>query len=184
MRGFLSVLDTPVSAPHLRELGRDRDVREPATESGGPLNRLSEILEAVLGRLTCQDQALRVISEIAYRINGGAVDLQRRAKSVCNRHRPRELVGKGEDRMRKSNASVRGHRSAALGASWQDWIVEPQAVNNTPGNGAQSEPSRPSHEAIAQLAYAIWEQRGCPIGSPEQDWLRAEHALLREHYRQ
>jgi hypothetical protein len=33
------------------------------------------------------------------------------------------------------------------------------------------------HEEIARLAYAYWEARGCPIGSPEQDWYRAEDAL-------
>jgi hypothetical protein len=29
-------------------------------------------------------------------------------------------------------------------------------------------------EKIALLAYTYWEQRGCPIGSPEEDWSRAE----------
>ena len=29
-------------------------------------------------------------------------------------------------------------------------------------------------EKIALLAYAYWEQRGCPVGSPEEDWFRAE----------
>jgi hypothetical protein len=27
---------------------------------------------------------------------------------------------------------------------------------------------------IANLAYSLWQQRGCPEGSPEQDWLEAE----------
>ncbi len=30
------------------------------------------------------------------------------------------------------------------------------------------------HEEIARLAYFYWEARGCPIGSPEEDWYRAE----------
>jgi hypothetical protein len=29
-------------------------------------------------------------------------------------------------------------------------------------------------ERIAQLAYSYWESRGCPLGSPEEDWLQAE----------
>lgn len=37
------------------------------------------------------------------------------------------------------------------------------------GNTGQSE--------IAQLAYALWQQRGCPEGSPEVDWLNAEQQL-------
>jgi len=35
----------------------------------------------------------------------------------------------------------------------------------------------PEHERIALLAYALWEARGCPEGSPEVDWLQAEQEL-------
>jgi hypothetical protein len=31
---------------------------------------------------------------------------------------------------------------------------------------------------IANVAYALWQQRGCPEGSPEQDWFEAE-AIVR-----
>ena len=31
---------------------------------------------------------------------------------------------------------------------------------------------------IADLAYINWLDRGCPIGSPEEDWLQAESKLL------
>ena len=34
-------------------------------------------------------------------------------------------------------------------------------------------------EDIARLAYALWQQRGCPIGSAETDWLEAEQQLSR-----
>jgi hypothetical protein len=33
------------------------------------------------------------------------------------------------------------------------------------------------HEEIARLAYSYWQARGCPIGSPEEDWYRAENDL-------
>ena len=33
------------------------------------------------------------------------------------------------------------------------------------------------HERIATLAYFYWQQRGCPEGSPEDDWFRAEHEI-------
>lgn len=33
---------------------------------------------------------------------------------------------------------------------------------------------RDNREEIATLAYAIWIQRGSPVGSPEEDWFRAE----------
>jgi hypothetical protein len=36
----------------------------------------------------------------------------------------------------------------------------------------------PSHrEEIARLAYSYWQTRGCPIGSPEEDWFRAEREI-------
>jgi len=35
-----------------------------------------------------------------------------------------------------------------------------------------------AQEQIASLAYALWQQRGCPEGSSEEDWFRAEQELL------
>jgi hypothetical protein len=35
----------------------------------------------------------------------------------------------------------------------------------------------PTRENIAPLARALWKARGCPEGSPEDDWFRAERAL-------
>jgi len=35
----------------------------------------------------------------------------------------------------------------------------------------------PEPDQIASLAYSLWQQRGCPEGSPEADWLRAEEEL-------
>jgi Protein of unknown function (DUF2934) len=37
---------------------------------------------------------------------------------------------------------------------------------------------RPDHAEIASLAFALWHQRGCPDGSPEEDWFRAEREVL------
>lgn len=33
------------------------------------------------------------------------------------------------------------------------------------------------YEAIAKLAYLLWESRGRPAGSAERDWLEAEATL-------
>ncbi len=30
---------------------------------------------------------------------------------------------------------------------------------------------------IAALAYQLWNDRDCPIGSPDEDWFRAENEL-------
>jgi hypothetical protein len=34
-----------------------------------------------------------------------------------------------------------------------------------------------ARDEIAILAYELWQARGCPYGSPEEDWLRAESEL-------
>jgi len=33
------------------------------------------------------------------------------------------------------------------------------------------------HAEIAELAYALWQARGCPQGSPEEDWFHAAREL-------
>jgi hypothetical protein len=35
----------------------------------------------------------------------------------------------------------------------------------------------PEHRSIGELAYRLWQARGCPEGSAEQDWLDAEKQL-------
>jgi hypothetical protein len=39
--------------------------------------------------------------------------------------------------------------------------------------------SESDRREVELLAYELWEQRGRPVGSPDEDWLRAE----REYYR-
>ncbi len=33
---------------------------------------------------------------------------------------------------------------------------------------------------LEQLAYVLWQERGCPEGSPEQDWFAAERLLQQD----
>jgi hypothetical protein len=35
----------------------------------------------------------------------------------------------------------------------------------------------PVHQQIASRAYQLWQNRGRPWGTPETDWLEAEHEL-------
>ena len=35
----------------------------------------------------------------------------------------------------------------------------------------------PEHRSIGELAYHLWQARGCPEGSAERDWLDAEKQL-------
>ena len=34
-----------------------------------------------------------------------------------------------------------------------------------------------AHQTISDFAYALWEARGSPIGSPLVDWLEAERQI-------
>jgi hypothetical protein len=34
-----------------------------------------------------------------------------------------------------------------------------------------------TNQIITALAYEFWQRRGCPIGSPELDWFKAEEYL-------
>jgi hypothetical protein len=33
------------------------------------------------------------------------------------------------------------------------------------------------HAEIAELAHELWQARGCPEGSPDEDWFHAAHLL-------
>ena len=43
---------------------------------------------------------------------------------------------------------------------------------------AESTEPEPTQDEIAELAYTLWKERGCPIGSPEVDWQEAEEELV------
>jgi len=34
------------------------------------------------------------------------------------------------------------------------------------------------HQQIENLAYQLWEERGRPLGSPGDDWFRAEQTFI------
>lgn len=58
--------------------------------------------------------------------------------------------------------------------------AQPQKGLPSPETGTERGTShhQPSHDQIALLAYQMWEERGRPEGSPEDDWFRAEKQLL------
>jgi hypothetical protein len=47
----------------------------------------------------------------------------------------------------------------------QDGYLHSQTVHNF------------GHEDIAALAHSLWQARGCPEGSPDEDWLHAVKEL-------
>ncbi len=56
---------------------------------------------------------------------------------------------------------------------------EPQPKDVQSQTMGSGNPDENTQESIANLAYALWQNRGCPIGSSEQDWIDAEKQLRR-----
>lgn len=187
MTGFLAVLEPPVAVPHLREFALEL----PAFSSPQLVQWLSARSEALLQQLGGQQEALAAITEVARRTNGGAERLSRLTevmRSKMIRHAawsPACHWMKGELLMKKA-AVTRILRGRAAEAGWQEWISEAAAartateVTVTPQPLAANGHRQELHEAIARLAYANWQARGCPSGSPEEDWLRAEKQLIEQ----
>jgi hypothetical protein len=51
---------------------------------------------------------------------------------------------------------------------------EPNRPTHTAGASDPQVPETSMHEDIAKLAYGLWQERGCPQGSAEGEWLEAE----------
>jgi hypothetical protein len=58
-------------------------------------------------------------------------------------------------------------------------IPAPTPVTVSPSvSSAPTEISEERHfQDIAAVAYRYWQARGCPDGSPEEDWFKAEYEL-------
>ena len=53
----------------------------------------------------------------------------------------------------------------------------------TPSDAAAApSPSDISEGAVADRAYRLWQQRGCPVGNAEQDWFAALAELQEERH--
>jgi hypothetical protein len=185
MTGFLSVLDPPAAVPHLKELALP--VR--AYSSPELAQWFSARSEALLRQLGGQQETLAAIAKVARRTNGGAERLSRlaeviRLKTVRQAAQSTACHGKKGDLFMKKAAATRALRSRASEAGWQEWISEAAAARTatevTPRIPTANGDRHALREAIARLAYANWQARGCPHDSPEEDWLQAEKLLLRQ----
>jgi hypothetical protein len=57
-------------------------------------------------------------------------------------------------------------------------IAEPLSESIANLAGAVEVPVAISATEIEERAYQSWIERGCPMGSPEEDWYRAERELI------
>jgi hypothetical protein len=49
-----------------------------------------------------------------------------------------------------------------------------EVVTPDSSEAAELASNQDEREEITRLAFQFWTERGCPIGTPEEDWLRAE----------
>jgi hypothetical protein len=71
---------------------------------------------------------------------------------------------------RAKSTVVRKQRNSATAEKSEN------AMASSPSPAA-SPNGNPTFDEVAQLAYSYWEARGYQGGTPEEDWLRAEHEL-------
>ena len=55
--------------------------------------------------------------------------------------------------------------------------VEPDSTVESHESARQVVSQPENQQEVAALAYEFWHARGCPVGSPEDDWFRAEREL-------
>lgn len=82
---------------------------------------------------------------------------------------------------RASGTTVRGGSNAAAPGSAMP-STDTEVHRNAAGNSSESNYSYTSDE-VAAHAYRCWHERGCPEGSPEVDWQRAEEELRKRRGR-
>jgi hypothetical protein len=62
--------------------------------------------------------------------------------------------------------------------------IETESTIESPEEPAPADSAvRLSQHEIANLAYEFWVDRGCPHGSADEDWLRAERELRKRQLR-
>lgn len=79
------------------------------------------------------------------------------------------------------NSAAHAHLVAAESHERQDHQTgherSRQALEHSQKAHEQSDAPRPAHEDVAILAHELWEARGCPDGSPDEDWFHAARQL-------
>jgi len=75
-----------------------------------------------------------------------------------------------------------GHESSKLAHEHSNKAyLRNEAQNARTGDGAHAVAQETKGRDTAALAYRLWQARGCPQGSPEEDWFRAVEALRPGH---
>ena len=63
-------------------------------------------------------------------------------------------------------------------------VAAATVMDQGPGIESEALAVPTDYEKIARLAYSYWQERGCPNGSPDDDWFRAECELQKQVFGQ
>jgi hypothetical protein len=78
------------------------------------------------------------------------------------------------------DVAAHAHRVAAQNGK-QDYLTgsehSRQAFEHSQRAHQQTQSMNFGHAEIAAMAHKLWEARGCPAGSPHEDWLHALEVL-------
>lgn len=61
----------------------------------------------------------------------------------------------------------------------KQWKTTTAKEGGVPTTALEEIPKSEIEQEIAALAHKLWEERGCPEGTPEEDWFRAEQELAK-----
>jgi hypothetical protein len=81
-----------------------------------------------------------------------------------------------EETVKKTKAPARPRKTASKKAAPADGAAVASANGTTRSNVTEM---KPSHDQVAQLAHRYWAEGGHQHGHHVEDWLRAEHELVR-----
>jgi hypothetical protein len=95
---------------------------------------------------------------------------QNRQREAELREEPSQIHRAGEHQGKPEHLTGQEHSRQSLEHGRH---AEPKRETPTVGHGIVAF----GHAEIAARAHELWEERGCPEGSPEEDWFRATEEL-------
>ena len=99
-----------------------------------------------------------------------------------SKHQRNSHAGSQHQAAELQNKAVHAHDSAAQTRDKQDHETANEqnrrALEHHPKDHQHNEQA---HHATATLAHDIWQSRGCPEGTAEEDWFNASQELRERH---
>ena len=97
---------------------------------------------------------------------------------MSNRHNNGSSSGKQQQAAELHNKGQHSHDSAAQTHDKQDHLTDHEQTRRTQEHTpAPQQDHEKAHHATAAVAHEIWQLRGCPEGTAEEDWFNASKEL-------